>query len=214
MPLALKTALIVIGAVLVWLTFVRILIKSRHGPAPPIIGPLLDNRFRRLFQPPRQVIERSGIRPGMRVLEIGCGSGAFTTYTARVVGETGWVYALDIQPAMLKQLERKLARPENRDIKNVELVQSSAYELPFADVSIDLVYMVTVLPEIPDQRRALREIKRVLKPGGILAVTELLPDPDYPLRSTVIKKVQREGFVLDKSAGNIWNYTVRFIKPV
>ncbi|MBA7697269.1 2-methoxy-6-polyprenyl-1,4-benzoquinol methylase [subsurface metagenome] len=149
----------------------------------------------------------------MTVIDLGCGSGAFTTFVARVVGEQGRVYAVDIQPAMLQQLERKLFKPENQDITNIELKEASAYKLPFADESIDLVYMVTVLMEIPDRGRALQEIRRVLKPGGTLAVTEFLPDPDYPWRSTVIKICQREGFTLDASPGNLWNYTVRFKKP-
>ena len=149
----------------------------------------------------------------MTVMELGCGSGAFTTFIARAVGDSGKVYAVDIQSAMIRQLERKLVKAENQDIKNVEIRQASAYELPFTDGSIDLACLVTVLPEIPDRGRALREIKRVLKPGGILAVTEFLPDPDYPLRTTTIRMCEREGFVLDDSLGNLWNYTVRFRKP-
>jgi ubiquinone/menaquinone biosynthesis C-methylase UbiE len=72
--------------------------------------------------------------------------------------------------------------------------------------------MVTVFQEIPNKKKALKEIKRILKPKGILAVTELLPDPDYPLRSTTIKTGEEAGFILDKALGNLWNYTVRFIK--
>ncbi len=120
----------------------------------------------------------------------------------------------DVQSAMLRQLEQKLARAENQDIRNVELKKASAYELPFADDFFDLAYMVTVLMEIPDRGRALREVKRVLKPGGTLAVTEFFPDPDYPFRSTVIKTGKREGLSLDGSQGNFWNYTVRFKKPL
>ena len=210
---ALKVILIVLGAFLIWQVLVRIIRKSHRLPAPPFIGRFLDSDLRRWVQPPDKLIERSGIEPGMVVMELGCGSGAFTTFVARAVGERGKVYAVDIQQAMLKQLERKLAKEENKDITNIELKQASAYELPLEDESIDLVYMVTVLEEIPDRGRALREIMMVLKPGGILAVTELLPDPDYPLRSTVIKTCQREGFVLESSQGNLWNYTVRFRKP-
>ncbi|MBA7645457.1 2-methoxy-6-polyprenyl-1,4-benzoquinol methylase [subsurface metagenome] len=173
----------------------------------------MDSNVRRRMQPPDKVIEGSGIKPGMTVVDLGCGSGAFTPFVARVVGEEGKVYAVDIQPRMLQQLERKLARTENQDITNVELKQAGAYGLPFEDEAFDLVYMVTVLQEIPDRGRALREIKRVLKPGGTLAVTEFLPDPDYALCSTTIKIGQREGFVLDGNAGNLWNYTVRFKKP-
>ncbi len=166
------------------------------------------------MQPADKLIERSGIKPGMTLMDLGCGSGAFTTFVARAVGEQGKVYAVDIQPAMLRQLEHKLARAENQSIKNVKMKQSSAYELPFEDRALDLVYMVTVLQEIPDRGRALREIRRILKPGGILAVTEFLPDPDYPLRSTTIKICQREGFVLNANLGNLWNYTARFKKPL
>ena len=211
---ALKVILIVLGAVLLYQVLIRIIRKLYHFPAPAFIGRFLDSNHRRRLQPPGKIIERSGIKQGMTVLDLGCGSGAFIPFVARVVGEWGKVYAVDIQPAMLQQLKHKLAKAGNQDIKNIEPKQASAYDLPFEDGSIDLVYMVTVLQEIPDRSRALREISRVLKPGGILAVTEFLPDPDYPWRSTVIKICQREGFILDASLGNLWNYTVRFRKPL
>lgn len=149
----------------------------------------------------------------MQVLEVGCGSGAYTTFVARAVGPQGTVYALDIQSAMLTQLRKKLARPENRDIANIELIEGNACELPFEDSSLDLVYMITVLQEIPDRHRALLEAHRVLKPAGILAITEFFPDPDYPLKRTTIKQATQAGFVEDKVLGNFWNYTARFIKP-
>ena len=209
----LKIILIVLGAFFLYQVLIRIIRKSYHFPAPAFIGRFLDSDLRRWVQPPGKLIEHSGIKSGMMVMDLGCGSGAFTPFVARVVGEQGKVYAVDIQPAMLRQLERKLAKDGNQDIKNIEMKRASAYDLPLEDGTVDLVYMVTVLQEIPDRSRALREISRVLKPGGILAVTEFLPDPDYPWRSTVIKICQREGFILDANLGNLWNYTVRFRKP-
>ena len=164
------------------------------------------------MQPPDKLILRSGIKEGMRVLDLGCGSGAFTTFVARSIGPKGQVYALDIQPKMLEQLQKKLSKPENQDIKNVQLVSSSAYDLPFKDSSLDLVYMVTVLQEIPDKYRALGEIRRVLKSGGILAATEFLVDPDYVLKSATIKLCQKAGFILDEVSGNLWNYTAKLKK--
>jgi ubiquinone/menaquinone biosynthesis C-methylase UbiE len=212
---ALKVILIVLGAFLFYyLVLLRIIRRFHRLPAPAFIGRFLDSNLRRWVQSPDKLIERSGIKPGMTVIDLGCGSGAFTTAVARVVGEQGRVYAVDIQPAMLQQLKRKLLKPENRDIRNIELKEAGAYELPVADESIDLVYMVTVLMEIPDRGKALREIRRVLKPGGTLAVTEFLPDPDYPWRSTVIKICQHEGFVLNDNLGNLWNYTVQFKEPL
>lgn len=210
-------ALMVIGALFglfVLLQIVaRVVRRSAKSPAPPSVAFLLDSRLRRLVQPPAKVVERSKIAKGMQVLEVGCGSGAIALHAAGVVGPEGKIYALDVQAGMLKRFERKLAQSENRDISNVELIEADACDMPFEDASFDLVYMVTALPEMPDPQRALQEVKRVLKPGGILAVTELLFDPDYPLKSTSIKRCTQAGLVFDESAGNFLNYTVTFKKP-
>lgn len=207
------TILTVLGVLLVWQVGIRLFRKKFHFPAPAFTGRFLDSDIRRKLQSPDTLIKRSGIKRSMRVLEVGCGSGAFVTAVARAVGKTGKVSALDIQPAMLRQLKAKLARPENRDIKNITVILGSAYELPFEGDSLDVVYMVTVLQEIPDKEKAVKEARRVLKPGGILAVTEFFPDPDYPLQSTTVKIGEKAGFVLDEALGNFWNYTVRFVKP-
>ena len=191
----------------------RIVRKTVHFPAPAFMGRLLDSDLRRAVQPPSTIIARSGIRKGMKVLEVGCGSGAYTTYVARAVGPEGTVYALDIQPGMLEQLKKKLARPENADIRNVRPVEASAYDIPLEDGSLDLAYTIAVLQEIPDRAKALAEIRRVLKPGGIMAVTEFLPDPDYPLKSTVVRQLTNAGFRQEGVYGGFWQYTVRAVKP-
>jgi ubiquinone/menaquinone biosynthesis C-methylase UbiE len=215
--MALKIILIIILVILafliLWLSVAKLVRKLVRFPAPAFIGRLLDSDYRRRIQPPEQLIERSGMKKGMQVLDLGCGSGAFTNFVARAVGEKGKVYAFDIQPDMLKQLENKLSRPENKNIKNIKLIEGNAYELPFEDNSLDVVNMVTVLQEIPDRNRALQEVKRVLKPEGVLAVTELFPDPDYPWKSTTTKLGEEAGFVVDEVSGNFFNYTVRFRKP-
>ena len=85
--------------------------------------------------------------------------------------------------------------------------------IPLTDASADVVISNGVINLSFRKRRVVEEVFRVLKPGGVLAVTEFLPDPDYPWRSTTVKICQNEGFVLDASLGNLWNYTVRFRKP-
>ena len=213
--LAVYIQLAILGLVIISQVISRVMVKYfRYAPpVPSFTAPIMDSNVRRIVQPPRTIIERSGIAPGMKVLDLGSGGGAFTLDVARAVGRQGRVYAVDIQPAMLKQLAEKLARPENRDIGNVELVESGAHKLPFGGSSLDLVYMVSVLQEIPRRPEALAEIKRVLRPGGILAVSETLMDIDYFLKSTVIKMAQQAGFTMDGADGNLWSYTVRFTRP-
>jgi len=209
----LLTLFIIIAFLFLWQLVIRIARKYAKFPAPAFISTFLDSGFRKMMQPPAKVIACSGIKPGMKVLEIGCGSGAFTIEAARTVGQQGKVYALDIQEDMLGKLRIKLSRFGNSDIRNIEIINKGAYELPFADNSLDLVFMVTVFQEIPDKQRALAQIKRVLKPAGILAVSEFLPDPDYPWRSTTARMLSKAGLIFEAAYGNLWSYTVRFRKP-
>jgi ubiquinone/menaquinone biosynthesis C-methylase UbiE len=73
---------------------------------------------------------------------------------------------------------------------------------------------VTVLPEIPDRQRALAELRRVLKPDGVLSITEEFMDPDYPLARTTIRWAEKAGFELAERHGNWWVYTLNFRKTV
>ncbi|MFB0535799.1 MAG: hypothetical protein ACETWR_12555 [Anaerolineae bacterium] len=70
--------------------------------------------------------------------------------------------------------------------------------------------MITVLSEIPNQAKALAELHWVVKPGGILSITEEFLDPDYPLASGVTRRVEAAGFRLERRFGNFWLYTVNF----
>ena len=75
------------------------------------------------------------------------------------------------------------------------LIQASAEDLPFAANSFDHVLAVTVLGEIPDRSQALREIRRVLRPGGRLSVSEQLPDPDFIPPGSLRRELRGSGFV-------------------
>lgn len=209
------TFLKVVGYILLffiaWQVLVRVVRHYWHFPAPAIIEVFLNSRLRARLQDPRKVIARSGVRPDQQVLEIGCGGGFFLPYAAEAVGTTGKVIGLDIAADMLERCRKYLDKFP--DVKNrIELLQKSAYELPFADGSLDVVYLVAALMEIPEPGRCLVEAKRVLKPDGILAVTEFLVDPDYPGRRVTIRCCETAGFKVDAIEGNTWNYTVRFHK--
>ena len=194
---------------LVYQIVIRIIRKNFHFPAPAFFGSVLDSNCRRTLQSAKELVERSGIQSGMEVAEVGCGSGAYTLHVAEKIGPEGKVYAIDIQQKMLDQLQNKM---DKHKVKNIEPIKANAYELPFTDSSLDLVYLVTVLQEIPNRSQALAEIRRVLRPGGIIAVSEFLPDPDYPLLSTTKKQLKKAGFAIDAAEGNFWTYTVRGVK--
>jgi ubiquinone/menaquinone biosynthesis C-methylase UbiE len=157
----------------------------------------------------RPVLDRVGIQPGETVLELGPGPGAFTVDAARRVGPQGRLIAVDIQPEMIVQVE---ARVRQAGLSNVETHVASAYELPLEDASVDRAFLVTVLPEIPDPVRGLREIGRVLKPGGVFSSTEEFLDPDYPRRQTTIAWARAAGFELAECHGSWWVYTLNFRK--
>jgi len=110
-------------------------------------------------------LERVGIQPGDRVLEPGPRPGTFTVEAAPRAGPEGQLIAVDIQPEMVAQVE---ARVQEAGLTNVETHVADAYDLPLEDDSVEQAFLVTVLPEIPDQARALAELRRVLKPGGVL----------------------------------------------
>jgi len=155
-----------------------------------------------------RVLDRIGIQPGERVLELGPGPGAFSVEAARRA-EPGRLVAVDIQPAMIAAVEKKA---REAGVTNVETHVASAYDLPLEDGSMDRAFLVTVLPEIPDRRRALLELHRVLKPGGVLSLTGELLDPDYPLARTTIRWAREAGFDLAERHGNWFVYTLNFQK--
>jgi ubiquinone/menaquinone biosynthesis C-methylase UbiE len=152
---------------------------------------------------------RHHIEPGMTVLEIGPGNGTYTLATARRVGDHGKVVALDIEP---KMVERIMRRAQAEGVTNIKAWVADVYQLPFEDGIFDAVYMIAVIGEIPHIERALMEFKRVLSPSGTLAFSELLPDPDYPLAKTLIRKVTSSGFSLMNKLGNVFSYTLVFGK--
>lgn len=179
-------------------------------PTPAFVGALLDSPFRRALQPPEEVLAPLGIAPGMTVLELGPGPGTYTIEAARQASPGGRVIAADAQAGMLARLSHKVRR---LGITNVELRLADAYHLPLPDQSVDVAFMVTVLAEVPDRERALAEVRRVLRPGGLLGVSEFLPDPDYPRRATVRRWATAVGFQPEREAGGCLWYVLTFRKP-
>jgi ubiquinone/menaquinone biosynthesis C-methylase UbiE len=168
---------------------------------------LIDNPLRRRIQSPDELASHHGISEGMTVLEIGPGNGTYTLAAARRLGDHGRLYTIDIEPRMI---ERVNARIQTENIKNIDAKVADVFCLPFEAGFFDLVYMITVIGEIPTPEKAFREFYRVLKPGGTLAFSELFTDPDYMRAETLIRKVTPAGFNFNEKIGSFFNYTLRF----
>jgi len=200
---------ILVGCFILIEVVVRIIRRFIHFPIPGFIAGFIDNPVRRRIQPPAKVVDWMGIKDGMHVLEIGPGPGTFTIEASKRVGENGNVFAIDIQPSVISKLNSRLQRA---GIANVIARVASAYELPFSNRTLDRVFMIAVFAEIPDRKKTLLEIKRVLRDDGLLAIGEFLLDPDYPRRSTVTDWCKDTGFELDKGYGGVMHYLLIFRK--
>ncbi|WP_339878519.1 bifunctional demethylmenaquinone methyltransferase/2-methoxy-6-polyprenyl-1,4-benzoquinol methylase UbiE [Pseudidiomarina gelatinasegens] len=133
-----------------------------------VMNDLMSFGIHRLWK--RYTIDCSGVRSGMKVLDIAGGTGDLTAQFSRRVGPTGEVVLADINDAMLEVGRDKL---RNRGIVgNVRYVQANAEELPFADDSFDIITIAFGLRNVTDKQKALESMFRVLKPGGRLLVLE------------------------------------------
>ena len=117
------------------------------------------------------------IAEGEHVLDVGCGAGIDSIIAARMVGATGAVIGVDMTPAMLEKA-RKSAK--EADVHNVDFRQGLAESLPLADGWADVVISNGVLNLFPDKLSGLREMARVLKPGGRLQIGDILVQKAVP----------------------------------
>jgi SAM-dependent methyltransferase len=111
------------------------------------------------------------IRQGDIVLDLGSGSGTDTLIASNLVGLTGRVIGLDMTEAMRQKLQQNVALA---GAANVEVLSGNAENLPLPDSSVDVVTTNGVLNLVPDKARAMREIARVLRPGGSLQLADIV----------------------------------------
>lgn len=135
------------------------------------IGRLMVSPIRGWFENPEKLL-RPYVREGMTILEPGPGMGFFTLPMARMVGDSGRIIAVDVQPKMLEGLRRRAARAALLPRIEIRLAQRESMGVEDLRGTIDLVAALYVVHEMPAEEAFFREAAEVLKPGGSLLLVE------------------------------------------
>jgi ubiquinone/menaquinone biosynthesis C-methylase UbiE len=126
----------------------------------------LGYKFRDFFLPRKNILEEVGIKPGFHVLDYGCGSGSYIIPLAKLVGESGKIYALDIHPLAIQKVKDIASK---KQLTNVETILSDC-QTGLPDNSLNAVLLYDIFHHLGDPDGVLKELHRVLKPNGILSV--------------------------------------------
>ena len=151
------------------------------------------------------IVRLLGITPGMKVLDAGCGPGRVSIPLAKAVGPQGRVVAMDIQARMLNRAKDKA---KAASLTNIDFRLEAVEAATLGSNEFDRAILVTVLGEIPDRKRALQQIRCALKPGGILSVTEIIVDPHYQSRKSIVQLGTSTGFRERAFYGNRITFTL------
>jgi len=127
-----------------------------------------------LFRDPDKALNAAGLEPGQAVLEVGCGPGFFTVPAARIVGETGRVLALDVNPLAVEHVREKI---EAAGVSNVTVMLSDIAQADFPDRSFDLAFLFGLAHIVGDKDDIWGSLHRFLKPEGTLSVEGGLRPP-------------------------------------
>lgn len=179
---------------------------------------------REVFTARNEVLDALELKPGMRVADIGAGTGLYATLFADQVGTTGWVYAVEIAAPFVAHL-RDVARKHQQGNVTPVLCDEDAIRLP--PESIDLAFTSDVYHHFEYPQSTLKSILSALKPGGRLVIVDFERIPGVSRewilghvradKQTVKQEIEQAGFVFDqekKITGFAENYFLVFRKPV
>jgi len=148
----------------------------------------LEDPQRDAYQKPQEVVAALDLKDGEVIADVGAGSGYFSLRFAHHVGERGRVYAIDINPEMIRYLNRRI---RDLNLGNVVTILSDPDDPFLPDASIDLFFLCDTWHHIEHQPEYLALMKRMLKPGGRVAMVDF-QKRDLPVGPPVEMKIARE----------------------
>jgi ubiquinone/menaquinone biosynthesis C-methylase UbiE len=159
-----------------------------------------------------------GLKQGMTICDMGCGNGFYTLKLAKMTGETGRVYAVDIQPEMLKLLKR---RADEQSIRNISPVLGTFTDPKLPKGKLDLILLVDVYHEFSHPEPMLAAMREALSPTGVCALVEFrAEDPNVPIKpehkmtkEQILKEWPANGFKLVKEYDELpWQHLMFFAR--
>jgi ubiquinone/menaquinone biosynthesis C-methylase UbiE len=133
-----------------------------------IMAAIMESRLRYKLFGPQKILEGAGIKEGMKILEVGCGTGFFTINASKLIGENGLLISIDMSPLSVELVTKRV---EKANIKNVKVVKGNALNTKLEEACLDEVFIFGVIPAtMLPMDKLLSEMHRILKPNGLMAV--------------------------------------------
>jgi 2-polyprenyl-3-methyl-5-hydroxy-6-metoxy-1,4-benzoquinol methylase len=186
------------------------LTMSYHG------APWLIRKERELEERCSLMLANLGLEQGMTVCDMGCGNGFYALQIAKIVGSTGRVLGVDIQPEMLRLLKR---RASARRVRNIEPVLGTVADPNLPSGEVDLILCVDVYHEFSHPERMLQAMRESLSEKGVVVLLEYrAEDPDVPIKplhkmskAQIMKELPANGFKLVKEFDGLpWQHMMFF----
>lgn len=169
--------------------------KAGSKLAFKIMALIHDNPLRRKFYKVFSTLEDTGLKSGQTVLEVGCGPGFFTIPAAKIIGEQGKLYALDIHPLAIESTTLKIKKEK---LTNTETVLADITNTNFSNNFFDLIFLFGVPRMIRNElflNDLIKESYRILKPKGIISIKTT--------NKEIVPKLEKNGFVFQRDKNGI-----------
>src|SRR4029453_17833163 len=160
-----------------------------------------------------------GVKPGIAICDMGCGNGFYTLQLAKMTGESGHVYGIDIQPEMLKMLND---RADAAGVRNISPILGTFTDPRLPKGKIDMILLVDVYHEFSHPEQMLAAMRQSLAPDGVCVLVEFrAEDPDVPIKpehkmtkKQIMKEWPTNGFKLVKEFDGLpWQHMMWFARP-